>query len=228
MFFRKLLMSFRNRIKVPDYLEERVKEILTDEGVFKLEGFYDEYYTILSNSTSSKHLPPTETREQADPPAGRDLFIDHLIGTMLWLIKYRTLSTVRNSPRKLAFLDLSFDSEVPKIVDRLLQRYDTDTIKKNYESMDLRCKSFFTGELQKDNLPRFLISPLWTKNSDPHPFHIAAQIFAEDVGHKTLIGDVESGNGNSFTDLIEKRFMEFTQPIEDMSAEIFFLWIANR
>jgi hypothetical protein len=228
MFFRKLLMSFRNRIKVPDYLEERVKEILTDEGIFKLEGFYDEYYTILSNIPFSEHLPPTETREQADPPADRDLFIDRFIGTMLWLIKYRTLTTVKNSTRKLAFLDLSFDSEVPKIVDRLLQRYDTDTIKKNYESMDLRCKSFFTGELHWGGEPRFLISPLWAKNPDPHPFHIAAQIFVEDVGHKALLDNGASENGNRFINLLEKRFMEFTQPIEDMSAEIFFLWIANR
>ncbi len=228
MFFRKLLMSFRNRIKVPDYLEERIKEILTDEGIFKFEGFFDEYHKILSNITSSEHMPSTATNNQADTLAGRDFFTDRFIGTMLWLIKYRTLSTVRNSPRKLSFLDLSFDSEVPGIVDRFLQHYDTDTIKKSYESMDLRCKRFFTGELQKDSLPRFLISPLWTKNPDPHPFHIAAQIFAEDVGHQVFMGNGEFENGDSLIDLIEKRFMEFTQPIEDMSAEIFFLWIANR
>lgn len=228
MFFRKLLKSFRNRIKVPDYLEERVKEILTDEGIFRLGGFYDEYHKILSNITPSEHVPSTETREQAVTPANRDLFTDHLIGTILWLIKYRTLSTVRNSPRKLAFLDLSFDSEVPDIIDRFLQRYDTDTIKKSYESMDLRCKRFFTGELQKENLPRFLISPLWAKNPDPHPFHVAAQIFVEDVGHQALMGNSEFENGDSLTDLIEKRFMEFTQPIEDISTEIFFLWIVNR
>jgi hypothetical protein len=94
--------------------------------------------------------------------------------------------------------------------------------------MDLGCKKIFTGELQRDDQPRFLISPLWTKNPDPHPFHIAAQILVEDVGHKALLDNGESGNGNRFINLIEKRFMEFTQPIEDLSAEIFFLWIANR
>jgi len=228
MLFRKLLTFFRKHKKVPEYLEERVKDILTDEGVFKLESFYDEYRNILSNITPSELIPPTETSEQAVTLADRNLFTDHLIGTMLWLIKYRTLSTVRNSPRKLAFLDLSFDIEVPDIVDRFLQRYDTDTIKKSYDSMDLRCKSVFSGELQKDDTPRFLVSPLWAKNPVPHPFHIAAQIFAENVGHKSLIDNVVPGNGESLIDLIEKRFMEFTQPIEDMSEETIFMWIANR
>jgi len=229
MFFKKYFKKFfKNRVMVTDYLEERMLEMLTDEGIFKKEGFFEEYHTILSNFTSSERVPPTETNGPTVIPADRDLFINRFIGTFLWLIKYRTLTTARNSARKLAFLDLSFDIEIPKIIDRLFNRYDTDTIKESYDSMDLRCKKIITGELQKAALPRFLVSPLWTKNPDPHPFQIAARLFTEDVGHNAIAKDKEAGRGCSFIDEIQKRFIEFTQWITVESADINFLWLTNR
>jgi len=220
MFFKK------NRIKVPDYLEERVKEILTDDGVFRLEGFFDEYQGMLSASRGDETTGESGNGIVTSPD--RDLFINRFIGTMLWLIKYRTLTSAKNSPRKLAFLDLKFDIEMPAIIDSFFQHYDTDTIKESYDSLDLRCKKVFTGELQKGEEPRFLISPLWVKNPDPHPFHIAAQIFAGDVSHKAIVGNGESRNEDSLTYLVEKRFMEITQPVADASADINFVWMFNR
>jgi hypothetical protein len=222
MFFKK------NRVKVPDYLEERVKEILIDNGAFRIEGFFDEYHTLLSNMAPSQHVSPMTAGGLAVTQVDRDLFNNRFIGTMLWLIKYRTLTSAKNSPRKLAFLDLKFDIEMPAIIDSCLQHYDTDTIKESYDSLDIRCKKVFTGELQKDDEPRFLISPLWAKNPDPHPFHIAAQIFVEDMGHDAVLGNGETGNGDVLTDLIERRFMELTQPVADVSADVNFVWMANR
>jgi hypothetical protein len=220
MFFKK------NRVKVPEYIEDRVEEILNGEGVFKLESFFDEYQEILL--TSGGGGPAGEGGEWTDTPLDRDLFINRFIGVLLWLIKYRTLSSSRNRPRKQAFLDLSFDIEMPDIVDRFFQRYDTGTIKESYDSMDLRCKKVFTGELQKAEEPRFLVSPLWAKNPDPHPFHIAAQIFVEDMGHNAVLAKDEAGNAHSFAGLIEKRFIEFTQPVANASADINFVWMFNR
>ena len=217
---------FKNRVKVPHYLEERIKEILTDEGVFRLEGFFEEYQEMIlgfSNGQSAK-----ESGGLAFTLPGRDLFINRFIGTLLWLIKYRTLSTAKNSPRKLAFLDLRFDIETPKIVDKFFERYERDTIKESYDAMDIGCKKAYTGELQRDNRPRFLISPLWTENPDPHPFRVAARIFINGFDHDILKRIQEAGNDSRFDDLMEERFTEFTQSAEDSCQEIYFVWMFNR
>jgi hypothetical protein len=220
MFFKK------SRVKVPEYLEERVKEILTDGGIFRFGSFFDEFQGMLLASTSNETAG--ETVEGTVTPPNRDLFINLFIGTVLWLIKYRTLTSANNSPRKLAFLDLKFDIEMPDIIDKYFQQYDTETIKESYDSLDLRCKKAFTGELQKMDEPRFLVSPIWAKNLDPHPFNIAAQIFVEDIGHKSVLGNGQTGSANSLTGLMKKRFMELTQPAADASASINFFWMFNR
>ena len=210
-------MFFKKRVKVLEFIVERVKEFLTEGGTFTLESFFDEYQKILTFCGIEE-----ETIALLD----RDLFINRFIGTLLWLIKYRTLTSAKNSSRKLAFLDLKFDIEMPAVIDSCLQHYDTDRIKESYDSLDIRCKKVFTGELQKSKEPRFLVSPLWVGDPDPHPFHIAAQIFLEDMGHNAAPGDVETGDG--LIDLIERRFMELTQPVADAAADVNFVWMSNR
>jgi len=217
---------FKNRVKVPHYLEERIKEILTDEGIFRLEGFFEEYQEMIlgfSNGQSAK-----ESGVQAFTLPDRDLFINRFIGTLLWLIKYRTLSTAKNSPRKLAFLDLRFDIETPKIVDKLFEHYDRDIIKESYDAMDIECKKAFTGEWQKIKRPRFLISPLWATNPEPPPLRVAARIFINDLDHETSSKTQEIGSDSGLEILMEERFRELTQSTADSCREISFVWIFNR
>ena len=217
---------FKNSVKVPDYLEERIKEKLTDDGIFTLEGFFAEYQELIVASGDGETA--LDDGQQVVTLPDRDLFINRFIGTLLWLIKYRTLSTAKNSPRKLAFLDLRFDIETPKIVDKLFERYARDTIKESYDAMDIGCKKAFTGELQKDNRPRFLISPLWGKNTDPHPFRVAARIFTNGFDHEILNRLQEIGSDSRFESMMEERFMEFTQSSADTCREINFVWMFNR
>lgn len=217
-------MFFKKRVKVLEFIVERVKEFLTEGGTFTLESFFDEYQKILTFSGIEEEAG--EREEETITLLDRDLFINRFIGTLLWLIKYRTLTSAKNSSRKLAFLDLKFDIEMPAVIDSCLQHYDTDRIKESYDSLDIRCKKVFTGELQKSKEPRFLVSPLWVGDPDPHPFHIAAQIFLEDMGHNAAPGRVETGNG--LIDLIERRFMELTQPVADAAADVNFVWMSNR
>jgi hypothetical protein len=212
LFFKK------NRIRVPDYLEERINEILTDDGTFILEGFFDEVQEMLSELGL----------ELADAPPNRDHFINHFIGTLLWLIKYRTLITAKNSPRKLAHLDLRFDIETPKAVDKLFERYDRDTIKESYDTMDTECKKSFTGELQKDKKPRFLISPIWAANLDPNPLRIAGRIFVNSIDHKIFNRLQDTGNDSRLESMMEERFVEFSQPAADSCKDIHFVWMLNR
>jgi hypothetical protein len=217
-------MFFKKRVKVLEFIVERVKEFLTEGGTFTLESFFDEYQKILTFFGIEEEAG--EREEETITLLDRDLFINRFIGTLLWLIKYRTLTSAKNSSRKLAFLDLKFDIEMPAVIDSCLQHYDTDRIKESYDSLDIRCKKVFTGELQKSKEPRFLVSPLWAGDPDPHPFHIAAQIFLEDMGHNAAPGSVETGNG--LIDLIERRFMELTQPVADAAADVNFVWMSNR
>ena len=66
LFFKK------NRIRVPDYLKERINEILTGDGTFILEGFFDEVQEMLSGLGL----------ERADAPSNRDYFINHFINKL--------------------------------------------------------------------------------------------------------------------------------------------------
>ena len=220
------MLFFKNSVKVPHYIEERIKEILTDEGTFTLEGFFDEYQEMILASGNGEIAK--EGGGQAVTLPDRDLFLNRFIGTLLWLIKYRTLSTAKNSTRKLAFLDLRFDIETPKIVDKLFEHYDREIIKESYDAMDIGCKKAFTGEMQKDKRPRFMISPLWAKNPDPHPLRVAARIFANGLDHETLKRLQEIGSDSRFESLMEERFMEITQSAADSCREINFVWIFNR
>jgi len=213
-------MFFKNLIKIPVYLEQRVKEMLTEDGIFRLENFFDEYQEMVSASGGDE--ASSESEKAAYTPPDRELFINRFIGTLLWLIKYRTLSTAKNKPAKLAFLDLRFDIVMPGIIDKFFQRYDTDTIKKSYDAMDVGCKKAFTGEMQKEKRPRFLISPIWAKNPVPPPFRVAARLFSDDFGRE------QNGENSKFESLLEERFMEFTQTAADSCKEINFWWIVNR
>jgi hypothetical protein len=220
------MLFFKNSVKVPHYLEERIKEILADKETFTLEGFFDEYQEMILVSGSGETAK--QNGEQAVTLPDRNLFLNRFIGTLLWLIKYRTLSTAKNNPRKLAFLDLRFDIETPKIVDKLFKQYNRDTIKESYDAIDIGCKKAFTGELQKVKRPRFLISPLWTENPDPHPFRIAARIFINDLDHETSRKLREIGSDSRLEILMEERFRELTQSTADSCREINFVWIFNR
>jgi len=220
------MLFFKNSVKVPHYLEERIKEILADKETFTLEGFFDEYQEMILDSGSGKTAK--NMGEEAITLPDRNLFINRFIGTLLWLIKYRTLTTAKNSPRKLAFLDLRFDIETPKIVDKLFAHYDRDIIKESYDAMDIECKKAFTGEWQKVKRPRFLISPLWTENPNPHPLRVAARIFTNGFESEKLQNFQETGSDSRFENLLEERFREITQSTADSCREINFVWIFNR
>ena len=129
---------------------------------------------------------------------------------------------------QLAFLDLRFDIDTPKIVDKLFEHYDRDIIKESYDSMDIGCKKAFTGEWQKVKRPRFLISPLWTENPDPHPLRVAARFFANGFESETLKNFEEIGSDSRFEILLEERFRGLTQSVADSCREISFMWIFNR
>ena len=217
---------FKNSVKVPHYLEERLKEILSDKGTFTLEGFFDEYQEMILASGSGETAK--QNGEQAVTLPDRNLFLNRFIGTLLWLIKYRTLSTAKNNPRKLAFLDLRFDIETPKIVDKLFKQYDRDTIKESYDAMDIGCKKAYTGELQKVKRPRFLISPLWAENPEPPPLRVAARIFINDLDHETSRKPQEIRSDSRLEILMEERFRELSQSTADSCHEINFVWFFNR
>ena len=220
------MLFFKNSIKVPHYVEERIQEILSDKGTFTLEGFFDEYQEMVRTSDSGKTAKEGGDLTLTLPD--RTLFLNRFTGTLLWLIKYRTLSTAKNSPRKLAFLDLRFDIETPMIVDKLFENYDRDIIKESYDVMDVECKKAFTGEWQKAKRPRFLISPLWGKNPDPHPFRVAARIFISGFDHEASRKLQEIGSDSRLEIRMEERFKELTQSTADACRKINFVWIFNR
>ena len=202
-------MFLRKRITVSQFLERRVTELMTVDGIFTLEGFYDEYSRILSDTGVG---PDTEEAEEGTHPSvDRDLFINRFIGTLLWLIKYRILSNLFNSPRKQAYLDLNFDIAIPEIVDRRFICYNTEIIKQTYDNMDIGCKKAYTGEMQREDKPRFLVSPLWTKDPSPHPFRVAARLFMEALAHGTVRGVPDHPDSETLIDVLEERFTSMTE-----------------
>jgi len=211
-------MFFRKRVRVHEFLERRVGEFLTDDGIFTMEGFFHEYNDMLSEIGGR---PVINGNPEDDlPSADRDLFVNSLLGTILWLIKYRTLSNQFNSPRKVAYLDLNFDTVTPEVVDKLLSRYNTQAIKETFDAMDIGCKQAYTGELKKADKPRFLVSPLWARDPDPHPFRIAAGLFIETIGHGLSAQPLEDTIRDVFLDALEKRFIEMTQKTADAAKGV--------
>jgi hypothetical protein len=222
--FSKIRIYFENRVKVPQYIEDRVNEVMTDEGIFILEGFFDEYAGMIS--TSGIDETTRVNGEQASTLPDRDLFINRFIGTMLWLIKYRTLSTAKNGPRKLAHLDLRFDIEMPLIIEKHFEKYDVNTIQEAYDNADIECKKAFTGEMQREERPRFMVSPIWAKNPEPHPVKIAARILVSAFDQE-VPDNRETANEN-LENMMKERFMEFSQSAADSCKEINFVWMLNR
>jgi hypothetical protein len=211
-------MFFRKRIKVSEFVESLCSQLLTGDGIFLHEAFFDEFSTMVSEGGYGR--TPGENDGDTGPSADRDLFINYFIGTLLWLIKYRTLSNMFNSPRKLAYLDLSFDTVAPDFVDRRFFRYRTDIIKETYDAMDIGCKKAYIGKLQKGEKPRFLVSPLWARNPDPHPFHVAAALFIEIVGQKASTETTGDPTRHSFSEVLEKRFLSLTQEAADTARRL--------
>jgi len=215
---RILTMFFRKRMKVPEFVECLCSQLLTEDGIFLHEAFFDEYSSLLTESGFGHALEGNE--RGTDPSSSRNLFINHLIGTFLWLIKYRSLSNMFNSPRKMAYLDLSFDTVVPQVVEKRFSRYQTVIIKETYDAMDIACKKAYSGELQKDEKPRFLVSPLWARNPDPHPFQVAAGLFMEIVGQKVSIETMGDLARQASSEALEKRFLSMTQEAADTARKV--------
>lgn len=211
-------MIFRKRMRVSEFLERRFRDLINENGVLALESFYDDYtelklehgYKIHSNQNSSED----------SLSANRDLFINRFIGSLLWLMKYRALSNLFNSPRKLAYLDLTFDTATPDVVDKTFLKYDTSLIKETFDMMDIGCKTAYTGELQKGDKPRFLISPIWARNVDPHPFKVAAQLFTRIIEYGTPDGAFEETGSDAFIDALVERFNDLTEKTADTAKRL--------
>jgi hypothetical protein len=211
-------MFFRKRMKVREFVESLCGQLLTEDGIFLHEAFFDEFSTMLSESGCGHASEGNEGG--TNPSSDRDLFINHFIGTLLWLIKYRTLSNMFNSPRKMAYLDLSFDTVAPEVVEKSFPRYRTDIIKETYDAMDIECKKAYAGELQKDEKPRFLVSPLWARNPDPHPFQVAAGLFMDIVGQEVSTETMGDLARQTSSEALEKRFMSMTQEAADTARKV--------
>jgi hypothetical protein len=208
-------MFFRKRIRVPDFLEGRFRDLINQNGILILESFFDEYREMRLKHGYQKPLSEGDTPDSQS--AERELFINRFIGTYLWLIKYRTLGNLFNSPRKLAYLDLTFDTATPDIVDKTFYHYDAAIIKETYDIMDIGCKKAYTGDLQKNDKPRFLISPLWARDVSPHPFRVAAQLFIQIAEYGPPPGSQEETAPAPFIDALVERFMEMTQKAAEVA-----------
>ena len=208
-------MFFRKRVKVPEFLEGRFRDLINQDGLLILEGFFDEYreMKVVHHYESSRSETDTDDSLSAD----RDLFINRFIGTLLWLMKYRVLGNLFSSPRKLAYLDLTFDTATPDAVDKTFLHYDTEVINETYDIMDIGCKKAYTGELKKGDKPRFLVSPLWARNPDPHPFQVAAQLFIKIVESGPPLETLEETASDAFVDALVERFNEMTQKTADVA-----------
>jgi len=203
-------MFFRKRMKVSQFLDTLCHQLVTGEGTFVHEDFYEEFNRMLVEAGKDQWTVPS---------SDHDLFINRFIGTLLWLIKYRALSNMISSPRKLAYLDLSFDTVFPEVVDRYFHRYRTDIINECYELTDIECKKYYTGELQKVDKPRFLVSPLWARNPDPHPFQVAARIFLETAGQLPAKGTGEDTGRQPLFESLEKSFLTLTREAADTARK---------
>ena len=208
-------MFFRKRIRVPEFLEGRFRALTDQDGVLILESFYEEYREMRSKHGYEGSSGKSRTGNNL--LNDRDLFINRFIGTLLWLMKYRVLGNLFNTPRKLAYLDLTFDTATPDAVHKTFLNYDTAVINETYDIMDIGCKKAYTGALQKTDKPRFLISPIWSRNPDPHPFKVAARLFIEVVENGPPLAAPENNASEAFIDALVERFNEMTQKAADVA-----------
>ncbi|MGD8353637.1 MAG: hypothetical protein PVJ01_05680 [Pseudomonadota bacterium] len=207
-------MFFRKRTKVPVFLESLIgRRLLTGNGTFVYEDFYNEYREILRDTLSDGTSGGKGASENT--VAGSDIFVNRFIGTFLWIVKYRVLSNMFNSPRRQAYLDLNFDLAMPEIVDKCFFNYDTEAIKESYDGMDIGCKKTYTGEMQKNEKPRFLVSPVWARDPDPHPLRVAAGLFIKETGLLASGQTSEDPVPAALIDAIERKFIAMT----DSAAE---------
>lgn len=208
-------MFFRKRMRVPEFLEERFRDLINQDGILILESFFDEYREMKLKYEYERSV--SESSNDKSLSADRDLFINRFIGTLLWLMKYRVLGNLFNTPRKLAYLDLTFDTATPDAVDKTFLHYDTALINETYDIMDIGCKKAYTGDLQNLDKPRFLISPLWARDVDPHPFRIAARLFIEIVENGPPLGPPADTVPDAFIDALVERFNEMTEKAADVA-----------
>jgi hypothetical protein len=120
----------------------------------------------------------------------------------------------------MAYLDLNFDIAAPEVVDNLLENYNTELIKETYDVVDIGCKKAYTGELQRKEEPRFLVSPIWARNPDPHPFRVAARLFVGTIGHGTRSGMSKKPDQDKLGEALEKRFISMTQKAADAAKGV--------
>ncbi len=217
----------KKRMKVKTFLEGPFLEAVVDEGVLRHENFYDFFYERLATVIEQGGYQ-TGTHEITLTRIDRDHFTNCFTGALLWLLKYRLLSTNDNLPRKLAFLDLLFDNEIPRLIDKHFARLDTGTIKDTYDNMDTQCKKGFTQEQKESAPPTFIASPIWAKNPQPDPFRLATEVFAELIGYGMLFEETRTDAVEKFTDEMAQRFMEMTVSVEKASTGISFLWKTPR
>lgn len=209
-------MFFRKKIKLQDFLEGPFLGVVLQDGSFRYEDFYEEFHAVVK-----KDFPGTSEKT---PGLDREYFTSSFLGAFLWLLKYRTLNANRNSPRKLAFLDLLFDIEMPGLIRRNLDAYDFDRVHEVYELMDIRCKEQYTEKLPKGEPPPFLASPIWDSNARPHPFKTAASVF---IGLTLNANPTEQTPVSVDEPIVEelfKRFTMMTAPIEKEAAGVNFSW----
>ena len=230
-------MSFINRLKmagfskkrmiVKTFLEGPLLEAVIDEGVLRHKNFYDYFYERLVAAVE-QGSDQTGTHEITLTRVDRDHFTNCFTGALLWLLKYRLLSTNENLPRKLAFLDLLLDNEMPRLINKHFAKLDTGTIKDTYDNMDTQCKKVFTQKQKEGAPPTFIASPIWAKNPQPDPFRLAVVVFAGLIGHGMLLEKIRTDAVEKFTDEMAQRFMEMTASVEKASTGISFLWKTPR
>jgi len=219
-------MFFRKKVKLQDFLKDPFLEVVLNDGVFRYEDFYEDFKKIVKENPSTllEHGTGSVETDTVWPGVERDYFISGFLGTFLWLLKYRTLSANRSSPRKLAFLDLLFDIEIQKLIAEHLGAYYIDKVQEVYDLMDILCKKQYTGDLPKGEPPPFLVSPIWGKNASPHPFRTAAVIFRDLMLKATPVEAVTVPDGEPLIEELYKRFTAMTAAVEKPANSINFSW----
>ena len=213
-------------MKLTDFLEGPYLDAVLENGTFRHAAFYDIFGRALRESVLQK--TGGADSEAFETGVSRDLFTTRFLGAWLWLLKYRTLSSNRNSPRKQAFLDMLFDIEIPRFIDKHLGAYDTAMVREIYDSMDIRCKKEYTGEMASGEPPPFISSPIWARGAQPTPFQVAAKVFTQLVLGDALPQDLETVITDKYVEKLALEFTAMTEPIVKASSGIKFNWSAPR
>lgn len=215
-------MIFRKRVKLEHYIEERIGDLLDEDGALPT-GFFPE--GALRQEGSGAHSPPEGGGNAVPAGPGRSAAASRAIGALLWLMKYGTLSGSTYVDRRLAFLDLAFDVEVPSVVDRLLVGYDVGLIKRTYEDLDIGCKEVYTGKMRQGAVPGFIVSPLWAKNPDPDPVLVAARLFAGYTNPSSGADGDEAPADRVLIESLYTRFREITAACAKAGARKRLVWV---